>query len=100
MAASGRTIIGVIVIRADSHIALLFVDKPYQRKGIARELVIRGIDACRRRTPNLKKITVNASPNAVAAYERIGFQCLDEEKTINGIRFVPMEFSVMPATMG
>jgi GNAT superfamily N-acetyltransferase len=98
LAAFEGKIIGVIEMRENSHIALLFVKKAHQRQGIARELLGRAIDICRKRKPDLQKITVNSSPNAVGAYHKMGFTDIEDEKVVNGIRFVPMELilSAMP----
>ena len=88
-----RNIVGMIAMRDTRHIALLFVEKAYQRKGIARRLVQQGAATCRKHNPTLSKITVNASPNAVSAYEHIGFRAVAEEQEKNGIRFIPMELT-------
>jgi len=93
VAESDRNIIGIIAMRDNSHIALLFVKKTYQRKGIARRLVQQGVAICRQNNPALNIVTVNASPNAVTAYEHIGFRKVAEEQEKNGIRFIPMELS-------
>ena len=37
-------------------------------------------------------ITLNSSPYGVPFYRAIGFVPTDEEKTVNGIRFTPMEY--------
>ena len=37
-------------------------------------------------------ITLNSSPFGLPFYKAIGFGATDEEKTVNGIRFTPMEF--------
>ncbi len=84
-------IAGVIEVHENRHIALLFVEKAHQRQGIARELLSRAIEICRKRKPDLKKITVNSSPNAAGAYHKIGFTDTEGEKVVNGIRFIPME---------
>ena len=89
-----RRIIGVIELREDSHIALLFVDKAYQRRGIARELIRRSIAICRKHNPQLRTLTVNASPNAYTAYQTIGFERTDDEMVVNGIRFIPMALAL------
>ena len=91
LAESAQRIIGAIEMREDSHIALLFVEKSLQRKGIARELLQRSIEICRKRNPDIRKITVNSSPNAFAAYQRIGFKAIEKEQLQNGMRFIPME---------
>ncbi len=85
-----QKIIGIIEIRENNHIALLFVEKQHQRKGIARELIRRSIEMCRKRNLDIKKITVNSSPNASNAYKRFGFKGIEDEKVKNGIRFIPM----------
>jgi GNAT superfamily N-acetyltransferase len=91
LAESGQNIISVIEMRENSHIGLLFVEKFHQRKGIAKELIQRSIAICRQRKPDVKSITVNSSPNAFEAYQKIGFKCIEDEKVKNGIRFIPME---------
>ena len=58
LAESIQSIIGVIEIRGKDHVALLFVERPYQRKGIAKELVLRSIEICRKRNPDIDRITV------------------------------------------
>lgn len=87
-------IVGVIAIRGNHHISLLFVKKDYHRKGIARKLFEIAVEVCGKLTPKLKNITVNSSPYAVAIYEKLGFERTDVEREINGIRFVPMKFII------
>ncbi|RYD87086.1 MAG: GNAT family N-acetyltransferase [Sphingobacteriales bacterium] len=36
------------------------------------------------------EFTVSSSPNAVSAYQRLGFRVAGSEQCIHGIRFVPM----------
>ena len=82
-------IIGVIATRDVSHIALMFVKKEYHRKGIARQL----FDYALAEIINNKKvtqITVNSSPYAVSAYERLGFIKTDEKQEKDGIIYIPM----------
>ena len=90
-AKSGNDIIGVIEVRGNNHIALLFVKKSHQRKGIGKELLKRAIETCKTQNPDTHRITVNSSPNAVAAYQKMGFNAIEQEQVVNGIRFVPME---------
>jgi len=91
LAECGQRICGVIEMREMSHIALLFVEKSCQRQGIAKELVLRSIELCRKRNPGIRRITVNSSPNAFEAYQKIGFRGTENEKIKHGIRFIPME---------
>jgi predicted GNAT family N-acyltransferase len=44
--------------------------------------------------PDTQKITVNSSPNATKAYEKMGFTVDDEEQCVNGIKFVPMSLDL------
>lgn len=83
-------IVGLIEVRNNDHISMLFVDNQYQQQGIGRALIQQAISACTETGLDLISMTVNASPNAVAAYKRIGFLPVDEEKLVNGIRFTPM----------
>jgi GNAT superfamily N-acetyltransferase len=94
LAESGQGIIGVIEIRGNDHIAKLFVEESCQRKGIAKELLLRSIEICRKRKPDINRITVNSSPNAFGAYKKMGFKAIGNEKVVNGIRFIPMELSL------
>jgi len=83
----GDEILGVIATKDVSHIALMFVDKRHQRKGIAKQMlnaVLAELDE------NAIKITVNASPYAVDAYERLGFMKTDEQQEADGIIYIPM----------
>ncbi len=91
LAKDGKKTVAIIEMRDNSHIALLFVDKAYQRQGIARELIRRAIAVCLERNSQLKSITVNSSPNAYDAYYSIGFKGERTVKTVNGIQFIPME---------
>lgn len=87
--APGR-VVGVVEVRDHRHVSLLFVDRALQRRGIGRRLLLKAIEACREANPEVKALTVNASPNSVGAYERLGFESTGGEQERNGIRFVPM----------
>ena len=91
---SGSEIVGVIAIRDDCHISLLFVQKEDQRKGIARELVAMAQRTCCRVNPRLREITVNSSRYAVEIYEKLGFERTGPEQEKNGIRFTPMRLPI------
>ena len=80
---------GVIAISPSRHINLLFVARRYQGRGVAcalldRALVYYGAQGTR------SEITVNASPFAVPIYRKLGFAETGDERTVNGIRFIPM----------
>ena len=84
----GEKLIGTIGIRADKkHICFFFVDGNYHRKGIGTRMfryLLKDYSG--------KTITLNSSPYGVPFYRAIGFVPTDEEKTVNGIRFTPMEY--------
>ena len=94
LAIAEKEIIGILEMRHYSHIALLFVEKSFQKKGIAQELCRRSVELCRKLNPDLKEITVNSSPNALGAYQKIGFIPTEDEKETNGIRFTPMALAI------
>lgn len=82
-----QQIIGVLAVRSANHVALLFVDENYHRQGIAKQMYQEMLTEL-----NPKQLTVNSSPYAVPAYEKLGFQLNREEETVSGIRFQPMIF--------
>lgn len=82
-------IAGVIDVRGHEHICLLFVDREYQRRGIARELVRRAIKRCSRR-PDFQYLSVNSSPFAVPVYAEMGFRQTAKEQLRDGICYIPM----------
>ena len=84
----GEVIAGTAASRKDgSHIMLLFVDKAYHRRGIARALVEALIEDMPGNT-----LTVNASPYAEKAYERMGFMPIGDKAAADGMTFIPMEY--------
>ena len=83
-------IIGAIELRDFNHISLLFVAREKQHQGIGRKLLQEVLMIARRYAPGLYELDVHSSPNAVDAYERLGFQAVGPEKLENGIRFIPM----------
>jgi len=84
VAERGGELVGMLHLRAPCHVAMLFVQSSLQRSGIARALLASAGQAnC--------EFTVNSSPNAVAAYERLGFRVTGSEQCVHGIRFIPMQ---------
>lgn len=83
-------IVGAAEARDFNHLSLLFVDRQSQRKGIGRTLLLEVLRMCRAYNPSVKAMTVNSSPNAVEAYQRLGFKPTGEMQRINGIDFIPM----------
>ena len=95
LAKSDGNIIGAVEVRNYSHIALFFVDGSHQKKGIGKELLEMVIAKCKTQNPDTQRITVNSSPNAVEAYQNMGFSAFEQEQVANGIRFTPMELSLL-----
>ena len=87
-------IVGIIEVRENNHVGWLFVDKRFQRTGVGRHLLKNAVELCKERDNTVNRITVNSSPNAVAAYRRFGFRAVEDEKTVNGIRHTPMELTI------
>jgi len=91
---NSKKIIGMVEIRNFAHISLWFVDKTYHKKGIGKMLMSTAIELCKEKKEDLKEISVNSSPNAARAYEKLGFKRKGEEKERNGIRFIEMGLKV------
>ena len=91
LALSGGDIVGMIEMRNHRHVSLLFVDPEFQGRGVGGELFEKAVESCRSTYPALAVVTVNSSPNALRAYERMGFTVTGREQNINGVRSVPME---------
>ena len=84
----GDILIGAAASRmGGNHVMLLFVDKKHHRRGIARSLMDALIaDA------SGDRVTVNASPYAKGAYERMGFAATGASVVESGMIFTPMEY--------
>jgi GNAT superfamily N-acetyltransferase len=93
----GNRLIGVIAMRYGFHISLLFVDKDYQRQGVAKKLVRRAVLHCMEEDSYLRNITVNSSPNGKPAYLAMGFYPLTPEQKKGGMRYTPMRLDIAKA---
>ncbi len=81
-------LVGMLHLREPRHVSMLFVQSSRQRGGIARGLLaaagaLTGETDC--------EFTVNSSPNAISAYDRLGFRITGSEQCVHGIRSVPMQ---------
>lgn len=81
-------LVGLLHLREPRHVAMLFVQSSRQRGGIARGLLA-AAGALAGDADG--EFTVSSSPNAVSAYERLGFCITGPEQCVHGIRFVPMQ---------
>lgn len=81
-------LIGVLGVRNEqAHICFFFVDGEYQRRGTGTGLFKRMLEDFPGRD-----ITLNAAPYGLPFYKALGFNATDDEQTVNGIRFTPMEY--------
>ena len=86
--------VGIIEIRNNNHIPLFFLKPQFQKKGLGKQLLHYAIEVCSQNNTDLQKLTVHATPNAVQAYEKMGFIPENTEQCINGIKFVPMSLKI------
>jgi GNAT superfamily N-acetyltransferase len=86
--------VGVIEIRDNIHISLLFVLKEYQGKGIAGRLFREALKSSLQRNSEISKCSVHASPFSIPVYERLGFHATNSMKEENGIKYMPMEMNL------
>ena len=93
VAIAGPRVIGLLHIHACNHLSLLFVDQEYQGRGCARQL-LRTVAAA---GGLIVPVTVNASPNAVGFYAKLGFAPVGPVVLRNGVRHQPMRLATPPA---
>ncbi len=89
LAYSDSHLAGLIAIRDDSHLFHLFVERSYQRRGLARrlwELALHELCDC----SSEGGLTVNSSPAAVPVYQAFGFIAEGQIQNMHGISFLPM----------
>lgn len=89
----GTKLIGVIALRNESHISLLFVDKDYQNCGVGRKLVSVLSDYAYLKL-HQNSLTVNASPYATEFYHKLGFNDIGPLTVKDGIKYTPMCISI------
>lgn len=89
VACSCGKVIGMISLRNETHISLLFVDRCYHRRGIGTALILALSDYVKDEIGRTA-ITVNASPYGVEFYHRLGFQDMGPEMQRDGIIYTPM----------
>jgi GNAT superfamily N-acetyltransferase len=87
-------LVGMIEIRDNNHISLLFVDKEHHGQGIAKQLFYESLKECIHRDPNLDAFFVNASPYSVPIYRKLGFVETDTMQEEFGIKYFPMKMKI------
>lgn len=83
-------IVGMISLRNETHISLLFVDEAHHKQGIGSALITYLCDYVDKEE-GYHSVTVNAAPYALGFYHKLGFQDTGMEETNDGIRFTPMK---------
>lgn len=91
VALDGKKIVGMLTLREESHISLLFVDEKYHRRGIGRAL-LQYLSHYLLTEVRASRVTVNSSPYGVGFYHRLGFRDLRPQEKKDGIIYTPMEF--------
>ena len=83
-------IVGLITLRNECHISLLFVDKEYQKQGVGSALITYLSHYLYSQT-DVTYMTVDAAPNAIEFYHKLGFWDLAPMQYRQGISFIPMK---------
>lgn len=86
----GERMVGMITLRNQMHISLLFVDKAYHFRGIGK-MLIRQMAVFAKKEFGSSRMTVNASPYGVPFYHKLGFCDVGPQKCEDGIIYTPME---------
>lgn len=89
-------LIGVVSISKQFHISCVFVDPMYQHRGIGKMLFAAVLGDAQKGL--VEKINLNASPQGVGFYEKLGFYATKQEQNVQGIIFTPMELILKQAT--
>jgi GNAT superfamily N-acetyltransferase len=87
-------IAGMTEIREMRHVSMLFVDKVFHRRGIAKNLLNAALDRIKSNGRPPGKVTVHSSRFAVPFYESIGFVRTEDEKIIHGVIHIPMALNL------
>ena len=93
-ALDGEHIIGLMAMRGENHIVLVFTHRDYHRQGVASAILRALLADVRRENPALRRLTLNSSPYGLPFYLHAGFRPADVERTINGIRFTAMTYDL------
>ncbi|GKX65086.1 GNAT family N-acetyltransferase [Inconstantimicrobium mannanitabidum] len=87
-------IVGTIEVKDFNHISLLFAGDGYKKIGIAHKLIDEAILKCQYYNKGIQCISANSAPCSIKFYNDLGFNSVEEEKTVHGIRFTLMELEV------
>ncbi len=88
---NGETV-GMVSLRPDRRISLLFVSQKYQRMGIGTRLIGRAQEYIREASGDAKHpLRVYAAPCAIGFYRKQGFYTVGDPFESEGMVMVPME---------
>lgn len=90
VATDDNRVVGMASVRNRNHLSLLFVDEPYHRQGIGRELLKRFCEYLEKEEGE-PYMSVKAAPYAVKFYQKLGFRAVSPEEQVGGIRVTSME---------
>lgn len=88
------TVAGLIEMRDNRHISMLFVDPEFHGCGIATRLFERAFRIAAKLDPGLTEVTVFSAPGATEVYRHWGFVETGPETEHDGIRFLPMKLTL------
>ena len=91
VACRGERIIGMLTLRNENHISLLFVEEAFHRRGIGRALLGYAVKYLEEEL-GCGRVTVFAAPFGIEFYHRLGFSDLGPQVERDGILFTPMEY--------
>lgn len=86
------------LIPAISRLSMLFVEVGWQRRGVGKLLIAKIRNDILTDTGAWPEITVDASPNAIGAYECFNFTYTGNLRECQGIRFYPMSLKLSQLT--
>ena len=97
VAATGDAIYGVVGMKPPCHLYHLFIADVMQRQGLGRKLWEAARDGVCLQHSVPPIFTVNATPNSVSFYARLGFDLAGDVIERNGVRAQPMRYVMLGA---
>ena len=89
VAECNRWIGGVVELKEGRHVAMLFVEPGYQKRGIGKRLLLAALSYAR-----VDTVTVSASLSSVPMYRKFGFECKGGISESAGLVYQPMEIEL------
>ena len=94
VAKHNNEIIGLLETKNNDHISLFFVRKEFYGKGVGKKLFENYTRRLKQENIGIKTITVNSSIYAEKIYSKMGFIKNNEMQEKNGIKYIPMEYTL------